>query len=91
MSDIRATADTIFRTRVERARRMEPGKKVGLGIELFENACSMMRSGIRAQFRDADEEEVQRILRQRLGTIRRLEERGIYTYRPMTPEEAGQS
>ena len=91
MSDIKPLADAIFRERVERARRMTPGQKIALGFTLFEQSCGLMRSGIHMQFPDADETEVQRIFRQRLDTLRRIHEHGIYTYRPMTPEEAGEA
>ncbi|MFN0056186.1 MAG: hypothetical protein ACKV0T_28900 [Planctomycetales bacterium] len=66
-------ADDIYRERVLRARRTPPEDKLLAGAEIFDRVCSIMASGIRADFPEADEDEVDRILLQRLQLARRLE------------------
>ena len=63
----------LYREEVQRARQMSPEEKFLAGGELFENACTLMVAGIRSQFPDADDAEVERILIQRLALARRLE------------------
>jgi hypothetical protein len=70
---IKELADAIFRERVRRAREMSPEEKLMAGPRLFDMACKVMADGIRDQYPDADEEQVQKILRERLALTRRLE------------------
>ena len=58
---------------LEQARRMTPEQKLIAGAELFDYACEISKAGIRAQYPDADESEVLRILRERLELAERLE------------------
>jgi hypothetical protein len=53
---------------------MSPEEKLWLGGELFEEVCERMRDGIRGQFPEADEAQLERILRQRLEIARKLEQ-----------------
>lgn len=69
----RQLADDLFRERVERARKMAPEEKLLAGPRLFDQACRIMRDGIRHQFPDADEARVTEILFERLALIRKLE------------------
>lgn len=71
-------ADAIFRDRVLRARKTPPEQRMKDAFELYERACGLMRDGIRHQFPDADEAEVEAILRKRLKRLRQIEEHGIY-------------
>lgn len=73
--DIRRLADEIYRERVLRARRTPPEQKLMLGAILFDYACGITVSGIRAQFPEADDAEVHRILCERLALARKLEQR----------------
>lgn len=66
MDEIEALAESIEREKIERARRMTPAEKFFAGPELFENACKWMRTGIRSQFPDADDQRVEEILAERL-------------------------
>ena len=50
---------SIARERVARARTMSPGAKALKGPELFDFAAAFTRIGIRAQMRDATDEERQ--------------------------------
>ncbi|MFQ5733302.1 MAG: hypothetical protein ACE5KM_15275 [Planctomycetaceae bacterium] len=70
--------DDIFRRRVLQARRTPPDQRLVECLDLFDRARSLMRDGIRHQFPDADEAEIDKILGQRLNRIRCIEEHGIY-------------
>jgi Rv0078B-related antitoxin len=67
--------DEIYREKIERARAMSPWEKILAGEELFELACDMARAGIRSQFPDLSEEEVQQKLYERIELLRELERR----------------
>jgi len=77
-AEIKELADSIYRRRVIRAREAPLSKKMGWGALLFEEACTRMRIGIRSQFENADEVEVEAILRKRLERLRALHEHGLY-------------
>jgi hypothetical protein len=64
--------DQLYRDRILRARQLPMEEKFLLGAELFEQACRLMADGIRNQFPEADEEQVQVILAQRLRLLRSL-------------------
>ena len=70
--------DDIFREKVLRAREIRPGRRLMMGIELFEIVEGRMRCGIRQQFPTADADEVERILRARFARLRQVAEHGIY-------------
>lgn len=65
--------DEIYRSKVLRARAMSPEERMLDGPRLFEMGCEITRAGIRAQHPNADEAEVERILKDRLALARRLE------------------
>jgi len=71
-------ADDIFRRRVLRARTTPPDQKLLDCLQLHDQACQLMRDGIRHEFPDADETEVRKILRKRLNRVRQIDEYGIY-------------
>jgi hypothetical protein len=75
MGPTKELIDDIYRERVLRARRTPIEQKVLAGAELFEFACRVTCDGIRHQNPGIDEAEVQRILRDRLALVRRLEHR----------------
>ncbi len=79
----------LFRADILSARRTSRPQRVLDGLELFDMACEISRSALRGRHPDADEAEVARLLSAQLKKQRRLEEWGIYTYRPMSLEEAG--
>ncbi len=66
--------DALFMDKVRQARLMSPAEKLLAGPRLFEQVCRWMMAGIRNEYPDADEQEVQRILTERLELARRLEE-----------------
>lgn len=65
--------DAIYLERVRRAREMSPEEKLLAGARLFDRSCRIMADGIRDQFPDADDRQVQEILAARLALLRRLE------------------
>ncbi len=71
-------ADEIFREKVMRARSIPASEKMGLGAKLYAEVLGRMRSGVRIQFPDADDDEVERILEKRLKRLTQIEEHGIF-------------
>jgi len=65
--------DQMYRERVLWARAEPPEQKLLDGPRLFDYACRISMDGIRMQHPEADEEKVQRILRDRLALGRKLE------------------
>lgn len=65
--------DRLYLEEVRTAREMSPEDKLFAGPRLFDRACRIMRDGIRHQYPEADEAEVNRILLERLALARRLE------------------
>ena len=70
--------DSIFIDKVLRARQRTPGEKMLDGPRLFAMGCLMMRNGIRWQFPEFTEEQVEAELVRRLAIRRRIDEAGIY-------------
>jgi hypothetical protein len=66
-------ADAIERDRFLRARRMTLEQRLVQGAELFDYACQASLAGLRAQFPNATEAELQERLRQRIRRARELE------------------
>ena len=73
MEPTKELIDALYREEVLRARAMAPEEKLLAGARLFDMACRVVADGIRHQFPDASEGQVQEILKQRLATARRLE------------------
>jgi hypothetical protein len=67
------TSDDLYWEEVEAARQESFEDKLLAGPRLFERACSIMRDGIRKENPAVSEEEVERILLERLEIARRLE------------------
>jgi hypothetical protein len=72
-TDLGHMGSELRRDEILRARQMPPEAKLSAGFELFEYACEITRAGIRAQFPDADEQEVERQLARRLAMKQQLE------------------
>ncbi len=51
---------------IRRYRRMTGEQRLALALDLHELSCKIAREGIRHQNPTADEEEIERLLRQRL-------------------------
>ena len=76
MAPSKKLIDDLYREEVLRARATPPEQKLLAGATLFDRSCRIMMDGIRHQFPDADEQEVQRVLCERLSVLRRLEATG---------------
>lgn len=70
---IKELVDPIYRSKVLAARKLSAAQKLSMGGDLFTEVCGRMRSGIRMQFPDKDEQEVHEILRKRLRRLHQLE------------------
>jgi hypothetical protein len=81
--NIQELADSIYARKVRRARAMTVGERIDTGIELFEGSLGMMRDGIRHQFPEADENEVETILQRRLARLKQVHEHGLYSKTPI--------
>jgi hypothetical protein len=66
--------DASFKERVLRAREQPPKDKLLDGLRLFDRACRTMADGIRHQFPQVSQEQVRKILVDRLERLRQLEE-----------------
>lgn len=73
MGPTQELVDELYRERVRRARATPPEQRLLDGIRLFELSCRIMRDGIRDQYPNADEAQVQDLLTQRFDLLRRLE------------------
>jgi hypothetical protein len=73
MQPIVQLADELFLDKVRRARATDPAEKLLDEARLFDFVCRIMSDGIRNQFPQADDEEVQRRLIEQLAIARRLE------------------
>lgn len=62
--------DKALQEQIERYRRMTGEQRVALALELHELSCNVAREGIRHQNSNADEAEVECLLRQRLQLAR---------------------
>jgi hypothetical protein len=65
--------DPFWVEEIERARRQSPEEKLRLGGDLFDMACEVALSGIRAQHPGITDQSALAILRQRLDLARRME------------------
>jgi hypothetical protein len=83
---IKELADAIYVEKIRRARAMTVGERMEAGIELFEASLDLMRDGIRMLHPEADDEEVERILRRQLARRRQIHEHGLYRKGPRLDE-----
>lgn len=58
--------DEIYREKVLRARKMSPGEKILAGPELFDFACAWTRAGIRRENPEAAEQQLLKLLEDRI-------------------------
>jgi len=71
----RVNADDLYREEVEEARGRSLEEKFLAGPKLFDRSCEFMRAGIRLQFPQITDDEVERLLLERLELGRQLENR----------------
>lgn len=77
-AETRQLMDSIFIEKILRARRTPMDEKILDGPRLFDLNCALARSGIRSQFPDFDDEQVENELGRRLAIARRISDAGIY-------------
>jgi len=65
----------LWKEEILRARKMTVADKLALGGDLFDAACEVAISGIRAQHGDLPPQALLKLLRKRLALARRLESR----------------
>lgn len=76
--ETKSLQDAIFLSKVARARRTPIGEKIMEGPRLFDLACQRMRDGIRHEFPDFGDHQVEQELRRRLRIKRKIDEQGFY-------------
>jgi hypothetical protein len=64
------TPDAALQQQIERYRAMTGEQRLKIALDLHEFACNVTREGIRRQFPDADEEEIERQLCRRIELSR---------------------
>ena len=64
--------DEIYREKVRHSRSLTGAQRVQMSFDLTEAVLEMMAAGVRRQFPNADEQEVQRIVCERVDIQRRL-------------------
>ncbi len=58
--------EAVLRRQIERYRMMTGEERLRIALDLHEFSCEVAREGIRHQFPEADETEIERRLRERL-------------------------
>jgi hypothetical protein len=75
MEPTKELLDTLWRDKVEAAKRMPIEEKIAAGPRLYDTALKIMKAGIAAQNPGASPEELERELDRRLAIADRLEGR----------------
>ena len=65
------TPERALQEQIEAYRRMTGEERLAIALELHELSCNVAREGIRHQHPQADDTEVERLLRERLQLARR--------------------
>jgi hypothetical protein len=60
-----------YKEQIERYQRMTGEQRLAIALQLHELSCNVARAGIRHQHPNADDNEVERLLHQRLELARR--------------------
>lgn len=66
------TPQNALNLQIKRYREMSGEERLAIALDLHEFSCAIAREGIRAQHPEADEKEVERLLRHRLELVRDL-------------------
>jgi len=64
------TGEAASKKQIERYRRMTGEQRLSVALELHDISCAIAREGIRHQHPEADDAEVERLLRHRLELAR---------------------
>ena len=74
----RLPKDPNYAAKVEMARQMSPGDKMGLGLRLYDLKCKFERELIRAQYPTFTEQQVEAEFGYRVALARAISDEGIY-------------
>lgn len=77
-AELQSLQDDLFRSKVQRARRMSLDERLMEGLRLFDRGVSLMRDGIRGQHPEFDEAQIEREVHRRLAIAKRLDDAGLY-------------
>jgi hypothetical protein len=66
--------DQLFRDQIRQARQMSPEERVREGLRLSDLALRVMADNVRNKFPGVRDDEVQRLLKERVNRIRQLGE-----------------
>ena len=77
-TDIKSIQESVLRTKVVRARRTPMDEKILDGPRLFDQACEVMRGGIRSENPDFTKEQVEHELHRRLAIAKRIDDGDFY-------------
>ena len=64
------TPQAAFEEQIERYRSMTGEQRLSIALDLHELSCQVAREGVRRQHPNAEEREVERLLRERLAFAR---------------------
>jgi hypothetical protein len=76
--------EAALQRQIEGYRKMTGEQRLKIALGLHELACNIARDGIRHQFPDASDEEVEQHLRRRIELSREIEDRMLGKIRPKT-------
>lgn len=76
--ELKALQDSIFLSKVAKARRTPVSEKMADGPLLFDQGMEIMRSAIRSEFREFTDAQVDREVRRRLAIAKRLSDGDLY-------------
>jgi hypothetical protein len=71
-SPVMPPIDEIFRQKIEQARRMTPEERVVRGLRHSDDMVEVMANMLRGQMPNAGDQEIRRVLRERIDKLRRL-------------------
>jgi hypothetical protein len=71
MPSVAMMPESALELQISKYRRMSGEQRLAIALSLHELACDLAREGIRRQHPTADEEEVERLLRDRLKLARK--------------------
>ena len=87
--ETKALQDSIFLSKIARARRTPISEKLADGPLLFDQGMQVMRSAIRSEHRDFTDAQVEREVCRRLAIAKRLSDGDLYRNAGVVGEQLG--
>lgn len=75
----KAFLDEIYRRKILHSRKLTPEQRITCALELSDSVARIIRDGVRNQFPNACEDEVQRLFIERVRRVKRLDEQRCVT------------